>query len=193
MRLSNLIKPIILIGGTSGTGKTTLARNLCSSLEIDHRIGSGFIREIVKVQNIHPNLNSFTFRSDEPVKNLISQAVTLQRFILACIERARNEGTSLVIEGTHLIPNLYEQDAYDVFIILDNENPQKHEARMKGFSHLHRQLTQNDIEGANAIGDYFKAQITSNKIHRIIYDDNLKEIEKNICDNISKQHKNSKL
>lgn len=116
MGLSYPVKPIILIGGTSGTGKTTLARKLCSSLDIDHRLGSGFIREIVKTHSSYSHLNTFTFRSDDPVKSLVAQAITLQPFVLACIERARNEGTSLIIEGTHLIPDLYSQDIYDVFL-----------------------------------------------------------------------------
>jgi len=41
-------KPIILIGGTAGTGKSTLARELSSRLKIDHRLGTGFMREVLR-------------------------------------------------------------------------------------------------------------------------------------------------
>ena len=39
---------IILIGGASGTGKSTISKELSERLNIIHRIGTGFIREIVR-------------------------------------------------------------------------------------------------------------------------------------------------
>ena len=39
---------IILIGGTAGTGKSTIARAIATKANINHVIGTGFIREILK-------------------------------------------------------------------------------------------------------------------------------------------------
>ena len=49
-----MTKKIILIGGVAGTGKTSIARKICNDYNIDHRLGTGFIREIVKIERYNP-------------------------------------------------------------------------------------------------------------------------------------------
>ena len=67
---------IILIGGAAGTGKTSTAKSLCNQLDIAHRLGSGFIREIAKSfvpKNEQPFLYNFSFRPHvdiSPFENL---------------------------------------------------------------------------------------------------------------------------
>lgn len=51
---------VILIGGAAGTGKTSLAKKLCAELNIAHRLGSGFIREIAKVLFLQSKMRIFT-------------------------------------------------------------------------------------------------------------------------------------
>ncbi len=75
-------KPLILIGGTAGTGKTSLARKVSSRFSIDHRLGTGFVREIVKSQTNEkeePSLYTFTFQTTDPVQNLIKQSQRLYK------------------------------------------------------------------------------------------------------------------
>src|SRR5437660_11061502 len=104
-----MAKPIILIGGTAGTGKTTLASQLSWRLGLDHRIGTGFIREIVKAQHRKedcPELHGFTFRAEQPIAKIVAQAKRLQPAIMACVERAMRQGTSLVIDVSQPLPVL---------------------------------------------------------------------------------------
>ena len=153
----SILKPIILIGGTAGTGKTTIASELSWRLGLDHRIGTGFIREIVKSQHRQedcPELHGFTFRSKQPVANIAAQAERLRPAIVACIERARREGTSLLIEGTHLLPSLYHGVRVELFVVLAAPEFEEHKRRLHGPSHLHRQTTDADFANVRLIDQY---------------------------------------
>ena len=150
-------KPIILIGGTAGTGKTTLASELSWRLGLDHRIGTGFIREIVKSQHRREDcmeLHGFTFRSEQPVANIVAQAQRLRPAIIACVERARREGTSLLVEGTHLLPAFYHDVMVDLFAVLAAPDSEEHKRRLCGPSHLHRQTTEADLANVRLIDQY---------------------------------------
>jgi 2-phosphoglycerate kinase len=150
-------KSIILIGGTAGTGKTTLASEISWRLGLDHRIGTGFIREIVKSQHRKEDcleLHGFTFRSEQPVANIVAQAQRLRPAIIACIERARREGTSLLVEGTHLLPSLYHDVMVDLFVVLAAPEFEEHKRRLHGPSHLHRQTTEADFCNVRLIDQF---------------------------------------
>ena len=151
------VKPIILIGGTAGTGKTTLAGELSWHLGLNHRIGTGFIREIVKSQHRKEDcleLHGFTFRAQQPIANIVAQAQRLRPAIIACIERARREGTSLLVEGTHLLPSLYHDASVDLFVILEAPEFEEHKRRLRGPSHLHRQTTEADFANVRLIDQF---------------------------------------
>jgi 2-phosphoglycerate kinase len=157
----NITKPIVLIGGTAGTGKTTLASELSWRLGLDHRIGTGFIREIVKSQYRSEDcleLHGFTFRAEQPIANIIAQAQRLRPAIIACIERARREGTSLLVEGTHLLPALYHNVSVDLFTVLAAPEYEEHKRRLHGASHLHRQTTEADFINVRLIDHYLRSE-----------------------------------
>ncbi len=157
----SMAKPIILIGGTAGTGKTTLASELSWRLGLDHRIGTGFIREIVKSQFRKEDcleLHGFTFRAEQPVANIVAQAERLRPAIVACIERARREGTSLLVEGTHLLPSLYHDALVDLFAVLAAPDPEEHKRRLHGPSHLHRETTDADFANVRLIDQYLASE-----------------------------------
>jgi 2-phosphoglycerate kinase len=169
-------KPIILVGGTAGTGKSTLARELSSHLEIDHRLGTGFIREVLRSETSpakDPDLFTFTFRSDNPIKTLMAQARRLRPAIQSCIQRAQNEGTSLIIEGTHLVPELYDEMGADLYFILSAPALDEHLRRLQGPSHLKRTITADDFKHAVMINEYFRAQAQKFHLPFLLYEDNL--------------------
>jgi 2-phosphoglycerate kinase len=169
-------KPIIIIGGTAGTGKSRLAHELCSRLSLDHRIGTGFIREIVKSQFRQeqcPELHRFTFRAERPVENLIAQARRIHAAVSACIERARKEGTSLVIEGNHLIPELYHDAGADLFVVLAAPEATEHQRRLEGPSHQNRRISTADFRNVRLLDDYLRAEAERWRVVRIAYANNL--------------------
>lgn len=169
-------KPVILIGGTAGTGKSTLARELGYRCGIDHRLGTGFIREIVKSQfseTLCPELYRFTFRAEDPVNNLRGQARRLHPAITACIRRAQTEGTSLVIEGNHLIPELYATVEVDLYFVLSAPDVPEHLRRLRGPSHTNREITMTDVDNVRRIDQYLRAETQNHGTPYLAYADNL--------------------
>jgi len=169
---------IVLIGGTAGCGKTTLANHIVARLDLDHRLGTGFIRAIVQSQTdqaVEPTLFRRTYESNDPVGNVYAQSLRLRPAVQACIDRAKAEGTSLVIEGTHLLPELYH-DLGEPFIVLEHPEPDEHRHRLVGHRHLRRTVSSEDAQRAREIGSYFVAEARVYGIPTNIYADNLEEI-----------------
>ena len=156
-----LTKPLILIGGTAGVGKTTLARRLCHKFGIDHRLSTGFIREVLRDQNTPdkcPLLYEYTFKAKEPVNTLVIQAELLERPLRACIERARQEGTSLILEGNHLIPKLYHDTCCALYAIVAAPDLEEHRRRMIGNTHAQRSVNPDDLARARIIDQYLRLE-----------------------------------
>lgn len=145
-------KPIILIGGISGSGKTTMGNILLHSLEIDHSIGTGWIRAILTTQlkkEDYPELFTHSFRpitNITPFENFCRSTKSILPSIKACIKRARAEGTSLIIEGTCLIPGIIDESLYDFFFLLKGkQDVEQYKKMVFGESHNTRSIYNEDI------------------------------------------------
>ncbi len=174
-----MAKPVVLIGGTAGTGKSTLARELAWEMHFDHRLGTGFLREVARSyhsQQTAPDLYSFTFRAANPIEHLMAQARLLKPAIDACIARARNEGTSLVIEGNHLVPALYHDTPVDLYLVLSAPDALEHQARLHGQTHARRRLSESDIANVRRIDEYLCAEAARHGVPTVLYADNFGEI-----------------
>jgi len=172
-------KPVVLIGGTAGTGKSSLANRLCAELGLDHRIGTGFIRAVVcseTVPELDPELFSFTFRADDPVAHLRIQSERLRPAIVACIRRAQEEGTSLVVEGPHLLPSLYWDIPVSTHIVLAAPAPLEHRNRLTGPTHSRRRISDEDWRNARLIDSHIAAEAERFGVPRVLYRDNLAEV-----------------
>ncbi len=172
-------KPIILIGGASGCGKTTLARRLCHALEIDHRLSTGFIREMLRDQTSpqeSPALFTYTFKAPDPVQALVRQSEILARYVRVCIHRAVEEGSSLIIEGNHLIPALYHATDCDLYMILAAPALQEHYRRLTGKSHTRRYLTRADLARARVIAEYLEREAAAFGLPHVSYDGEIEGI-----------------
>jgi 2-phosphoglycerate kinase len=166
------VKPIYLIGGAPGTGKSTLAARLGERLSLDHRIGTGFIRAVVQSQTDigrDPDLFSMTFEADDPADRLERQARRLLGAVLACVDRARREGTSLVVEGSHLIPSLYSTCPVDRFLVLGGPPPGEYMSRVNGPTHLHRPISERDWVMIRKLDDYYRREADRLAVPILVY------------------------
>jgi 2-phosphoglycerate kinase len=179
MSANGTFKPVMLVGGTAGTGKSSLANRLCAQLPADHRIGTGFIRAVLCSETTperDPELFSFTFRAADPVGHLHVQAERLRPAVLACIQRAQDEGTSLVVEGPHLLPSLYAHLDVAAFVVLAAPAADEHRARLTGPTHARREITDRDLRNARLIDAHIAEDAARNGIPRLVYRDNFEEI-----------------
>ena len=114
---------IVLIGGTTGVGKSTIATQLAARLGITRIISTDAIREVMRSmfsERIMPALHTSSFeaadairgpipRSSDPVIVGFEQQVrAVSVAVEALIERSVLEGTDLIIEGAHLVPGFVE-------------------------------------------------------------------------------------
>jgi 2-phosphoglycerate kinase len=168
--------PVYLIGGANGTGKTHLAVRLAAAQGLDHTLGTGFVREIVRTTTTpddDPILFEYSFGGRDPVETLRAQAIRLHTAVRACIARARAEGTSLVVEGTHLLPSLYAHDPdIDGFVLLSAPPADVLLARLTGPGHTKRKISPADLVAVERLGDFLGTDAIAHGVLATVFADN---------------------
>lgn len=185
----NTTKPVIIIAGVAGSGKTTLANALVHDLGIDHRLGTGYIREIAASRTTKekdPYLFTHSFRphiTGTPVyQHYLASAKAILPSVQACAKRAKKEGQSLIIEGPMILPNLLERQFYDYFVLL--RKPTDRQVYYKALTtgtHTKRVIYESDLDANEVIEKEMIALCESSSIPIIPYVDLLKR-EKIIID-----------
>jgi len=116
--LRDLERPlVILVGGATGTGKSTIATEIAYRLGITRVTSTDFVRETMRAFFSHefmPSIHYSSFEADAAAPGaddpLIAGFLEQSRQVLvgvrASIERALHEGWSMVLEGVHLVPGL---------------------------------------------------------------------------------------
>lgn len=134
---------IILIGGATGTGKTSVATEVAHRLGISKILSTDTIRQIMRMMFSHDLMPAIHYSSYEAWKNRMSirdeeksvaviEAFTEQSMrvlvgVRAMVERAIQENFNLVIDGVHLVPGLmdlerFEDHAYIVPLVISTTN-----------------------------------------------------------------------
>ena len=112
---------IVLIGGATGVGTSTLSADVARRLNIQSVIGTDSIREVLR-RAVSPALLPMLHKSSYGVKKedirvpVAEEELVLYGFraqssqvsvgVEAIVERGLREGTNLVIEGVHLAPEI---------------------------------------------------------------------------------------
>ncbi len=133
-RLGRSEKPaIILIGGATGVGKSTIASQLANRLGIVRLISTDSIRQVMRTffsAELMPAIHYSSFNAGAAVripvgKNLnphlvafVEQVEMVSVGVKAIIDRALEEGTSLVVEGVHLVPGFLDTSSWDRALVL---------------------------------------------------------------------------
>ncbi len=178
---------VILIGGSSGTGTSSIAFEVAHRLGIRHMISTDMIREVMR-KTSSPELlptiyeSSYTaYRSlriptppelDEVLIGFRDHVDTVSVGVEAVIERSITEGISIVIEGVHIVPGFIREDLVSrsnvQMFVLTLEDEEVHKGRF--YSRCRQQWARRPLERyMNYFGairrthKYFESQ--ANKYH----------------------------
>jgi 2-phosphoglycerate kinase len=111
---------IVLVGGATGTGKSTVATEAAYRLGITRVTSTDFVRQTMRAffsKEFMPSIHYSSFeaaaglrepeQADDPViAGFLEQTRNVMVGVRASIERALEEGWSMVLEGVHLVPGM---------------------------------------------------------------------------------------
>jgi 2-phosphoglycerate kinase len=110
---------IIMIGGSTGTGKSTVAAEVAHRLGITRVASTDFIRQTMRAffsPEFMPTIHYSSFEAGEGIDEEVTGDPTIVGFVDQCrhvcvgveaaIRRSLTEGWSMVLEGVHLVPGL---------------------------------------------------------------------------------------
>lgn len=149
--LGKLHKPIvILMGGATGVGKSTVATMLAARLGITRQVSTDVIREVMRslfAPELIPTLYNSSFSAfeklriplppttDKVIVGFLEQAAMVWVGIRALIERAILERTNFIVEGAHVVPGIVDpqffEDAYILQVVLAVGDAQQHRSHFE--------------------------------------------------------------
>src|SRR5215208_4914216 len=106
-RLDRLDRPlVVLIGGTTGVGKSTIATMLAGRLGVNRVIATDVIRQVLRAFFTHEAMPTVHYSAFEAggIAGYRDQAERVGTGITAIVDRAANEAKPVVVEGVHVVP-----------------------------------------------------------------------------------------
>ena len=132
--LQRLDEPLLLlIGGTTGTGKSTIATEAAHRLGITRVTSTDFIRQTMRAffsEEFMPSVHYSSFDArlaltraeeeesgDAALLGFLDQTRNVLVGVHAALDRAATERWSTVLEGVHLVPGMVETDVRGAFVV----------------------------------------------------------------------------
>ena len=109
---------IVLIGGATGTGKSTVATELAYRLGITRVTSTDFVRQTMRAffsEDFMPTIHVSSFEAG--LEGFVEQAENVLVGVGAAIERALTESWSMVLEGVHLVPGMLPADQRGALVV----------------------------------------------------------------------------
>ena len=138
---------IILIGGASGVGTSSMAFELANRLRLKNIISTDMIREVMRKivsKELSPVIHKSSFDAheslrmpssgeDSVIEGFISHVDVVNVGIEAIIERSVKEGISTIIEGVHIVPGFIRKDLMEdnniIIFTLTVDDEESHKQR----------------------------------------------------------------
>jgi 2-phosphoglycerate kinase len=133
---------IVLVGGATGTGKSTVATEAAYRLGITRVTSTDFVRQTMRAffsKEFMPSIHYSSFEAaaglrepeqaeDPVIAGFLEQTRNVLVGVSASIERALEEGWSMVLEGVHLVPGMLPRidGALVVQCVLAIEDEEEH-------------------------------------------------------------------
>ena len=132
--LQRLDEPLLLlVGGTTGTGKSSIATEVAHRLGITRVTSTDFIRQTMRAffsEEFMPSVHYSSFEArlaltraeeeesgDAAILGFLDQTRNVLVGVQAALERAATERWSMVLEGVHLVPGMVATDVRDAFVV----------------------------------------------------------------------------
>lgn len=136
-RLNHLDRPLVLLlAGTTGVGKSTLATMAAHRLGITRVIATDVIRQVLRAsfaRDFMPAVHSSAF--EVGMQGYVEQADAVGTGVTAIVERACAEGTPVVIEGVHVAPGMLGPELAEQCLVVEAvlvvEDPDLHRAHFE--------------------------------------------------------------
>ena len=129
-RIDDLDLPIILlVGGATGTGKSTVATEVAYRLGITRVTSTDFVRQTMRAffsQDFMPSIHYSSFEAgrsrddDDPdrvVHGFLDQTRNVLVGVRAAVDRVMHEGWSMVLEGVHLVPGMLPTEIEGALVV----------------------------------------------------------------------------
>lgn len=151
---------VVLVGGATGVGKSTIATMLAARLGITRVIPTDAIREVMRsmfTEELMPALHTSSFDAarlvrkptpkgaDPVILGFREQAAAVAVGIQALITRAIEEGTDLIVEGAHVVPAFVDETRFagqavlvPVLVSVDDEELHRNHLMSRGHELRHR-------------------------------------------------------
>ena len=124
---------LLLVGGATGTGKSTIATEAAHRLGITRVTSTDFIRQTMRAffsEEFMPSVHYSSFEArlaltraeeeesgDSAILGFLDQTRNVVVGVQAALERAATEHWSTVLEGVHLVPGMVATDYPGAFVV----------------------------------------------------------------------------
>ncbi len=125
---------IILVGGATGVGKSTIATQLAHRLGINRVASTDMVRQVMRAffsQELMPAIHYSSFEAGESVRVPVATASDLSKMgfieqtksvavgISSLLERATVEGHKMIMEGVHVVPGFIDRSQWRDALVLE--------------------------------------------------------------------------
>jgi 2-phosphoglycerate kinase len=177
---------VVLIGGATGVGKSTIATQLATRLGIVRVVATDAVREVMRAmlsERLLPTLHRSSFEAGDALREPEPRDVVVAGFreqtsavavgLDALLRRAALEGMSMIIEGAHVVPGFvdvvsHRDDMVTVPVIVTVEEEDVHRTHFlaRSADHAGRPATRylDGFERIRRVQRYIKSQALSHGV-----------------------------
>lgn len=177
---------VVLIGGATGVGKSTLATQLATRLGIVRVVATDAVREVMRAlfsKELMPALHTSSFEAGTVLREAPTRDTAIVGFreqtnvvavgIDALLARAALESTSIIIEGAHVVPGFLDLVsrqqrflAVPLIVTVEEEDVHKSHFAARGADHSGRPAPRylEGFENIRRIQRYIKSQALSHGV-----------------------------
>jgi len=177
---------VVLIGGATGVGKSTIATQLATRLGIVRVVATDAVREVMRAlfsRELMPALHASSFEAGSVLREPPSRDAVIVGFreqtaavavgLHALLDRAAMEGTSVIIEGAHVVPGFVDLSAWEdrvlvvpLILSVDDEEVHRNHFLVRAADHAGRPAGRymEAFENIRRVQRYIKSQALSHGV-----------------------------